>query len=413
MTTPKSLSQAIQVASTTPVQTSMTDSLCLGAIPAVPELSTTPAIPDPPADIPVIEGFDISLIPESTAIPPSHDAQPDQLLSNLELTPPSVDKESLSIPDSETLVNLDDLTAYSSKLNTITRSLLPLLIACHSNDGNLVKIALEHLHYFITAASIQLENSKEDCIIDKLLGVVYDGIIASLPSCHMNLANILIKIVHSFQVIHASTFSIILSYFSSLQIYFFGIQDKHSDKSTISTQIEMNIKTLVDLLTTRVKVEGIDAKADLASVDLKEKLTSFTYKLESTTVHDLDLFIADIQVISEGASPCENYQNFIMFYLLLLSQIRVYGSVLTFFLCESSIDLLYEDPPRYSFRSYLKFPSNSPVDEIAFMKSTQMTSINRYVTTPVLLLSISITETLNTQVLKSVLEVYRTMWMYV
>lgn len=273
--------------------------------------------------------LDLDAIPEAvrqeSEIPLSEKTI-DMKITSLELVANDSDDSEESIPTTEVLLNIDELREYAKQFNTTIHSLLPLLIACHSNDSQLVKVALEHLYHFITSRPIQLVNSEEDLIIDHLLSMVYDGILASFPICCCNLALLLIKIVDSFLMISSSTMCIILSYLSAIQIQLFNMEDHHQESTSTYDRIAKNVQIFMSLMKSRVL--STEKKIPSSeSLVLQEKLSSFAYILESPGVMDLDDLLIEIKTVGECVSPVSNHQNFTMSLLLLLSQIRRYGRV--------------------------------------------------------------------------------------
>lgn len=274
-----------------------------------------------------------SLIPQSSKSLIGNTAEIQ--LSNLEILPddgnpiPNDDmrEDSLSIPDTEVELNHTELREYIARFNTMTRSLLPLLIACHSNESSLVGIGLEHLYHFITSSPIQLVNSKEDPIVDHLLSMVYDSILASFPGCCCNLENLLIKIADSFSLIPSSTMCILLSYLYAIQIQLFNMEDQNMQSSPLYYRISMNVQIFMSLMKSRVHLSDDDTLHSTFSLALQEKLTSFAYKLESPGMMDMDVLLIEMKTVSESVSSVDNQQNYVMYFLMLVSQIRRYGRV--------------------------------------------------------------------------------------
>lgn len=250
----------------------------------------------------------------------------DMKITSLELVANDSDDSEDSIPITEILLDTDELRSYAEQFNTTIHSLLPLLIACHSDDSQLVKVALEHLYHFMTSMPIQLVNSKEDLIVDHLLSMIYDGILASFPICCCNLANLLIKIADSFSTISSSTMCIILSYLSAIQIQLFNMEDHHQESTSTYDKIVKNVQIFMSLMKSRIQSTEKTIPSS-ESLVLQEKLSSFAYILESPGMMDLDELLIEMKTVSECVSPVSNHQNFVMSLLLLLSQIRRYGRV--------------------------------------------------------------------------------------
>ena len=245
---------------------------------------------------------------------------PDGVISN------NTPDDELSIPDTEVVLNIDELSNYAKRLHSITRSLLPLLIACHSNDNTLVCSGLEHLYHFINSSPIQLVNSKEDPIVDTLLMFIYDGILASFPLCCSNLANLLIKIVDAFSIVSSSTMCIVLSLLSAIQVELFKLKD-HNLQSSYYDQIAMNLQVFMSLIKSRVQLMDHVELPAVSSLSLQEKLVSFAYKLESPGMMDMDVLFIEMKTVCESVSPIENQQNYVMYFLYILSHLRRYGRV--------------------------------------------------------------------------------------
>ena len=246
---------------------------------------------------------------------------PDGVMSN------NTPDDELSIPDTEVVLNIDELSDYAKRLHSITRSLLPLLVACHSNDNALVCSGLEHLYHFINSSPIQLVNSKEDPIVDTLLGYIYDGVLSSFPLCCSNLANLLIKIVDAFSIVSSSTMCIVLSLLSAIQVELFKLKDNNLQSSSYYDQIAMNLQVFMSLIKSRVQLMDHVELPAVSSLSLQEKLVSFAYKLESPGMMDMDVLLIEMKTVCESVSPIENQQNYVMYFLFILSHLRRYGRV--------------------------------------------------------------------------------------
>lgn len=206
------------------------------------------------------------------------------------------------------------------------RSVLPLLIGCHSNDPKLVHLCLEGLHHISMTGLCSTLGKQVDPVLDCFLSAIFEGVLACWQNCLQPLMDILMKILGTCNTVPQSSMMCLITVLSSLHELVYRLEDaEYGVRDHVFELFTTSLNSIMSL------VQSFSSDSTMTEVEetpnMSEVLTSFASKMESLDVGSTEALSMNILQVSSLLCRELEWQDIVMYLLLLVYHCRKYGRV--------------------------------------------------------------------------------------